>query len=83
MSGAADTLSGRDCTAYIVQETKGAPLLLCVIDHDKTGFHTFNLSIANASRLVAECGTAVNEHLGGLNLKWPLQEIVGQLVKQK
>lgn len=83
MSTAEDTLKGRVCTAYIVQETKGAPLSLCVIDHDKTGFHIFDLSIQNASRLAAECSVAVNEHLGGLNPKWPLQDIIGQLVKPK
>jgi len=67
-------MKGR-CTAYIVQETKGAPLSLCVIDHDNAGFHMFDLSVANAARLVSECGAALNEHLGGLNPKWGHQDL--------
>lgn len=73
----------RDVTAYFLQETKGAPISLCVIDHTNNGFHVFPISTLGISRLVAEGAAAINESLGGLNPKWPLQEIATALSKKQ
>jgi hypothetical protein len=69
----------RECVAYILQETKGAPISLAVLDKERQAFHVFPLSILGASRIASECAAAVHEHLGGLNMKFPLQEIATQL----
>lgn len=65
----------RGAIIYVLQEHKGAPLKLCVMDQDREQFHIFPLSILNASRLVAECGGAVNSYLGGEDLKFAHQEL--------
>jgi hypothetical protein len=60
---------------YIVQQTVGAPLSLCVMDRDKEQYHVFPISLANASRLAAECSAAVNSALGGVSDKHAVQDI--------
>jgi hypothetical protein len=74
----ADYLPGGDTIAYILQERVGAPLTLCVMDRRAQQYHTFPLSLANASRLAAECSTAINTAIGGADYKGALETIMAK-----
>lgn len=66
----------RGCVAYLLQESRGAPIQLAVADVEKGQFHAFPISIEAISRLAAECSEAVNAHLGGMSPKHNTREIV-------
>lgn len=57
---------------YIIQPQSRGPMMLCVMDQRRGEFHTFPLTLANASRLAAECSTAINVAIGGVDYKGAL-----------
>lgn len=72
-------VQGDDGTiAYVLQEHKDAPLILCVMGRRSGEFHTFPLSLANASRLAAECSTAINIAIGGVDHAAAVRILMGK-----
>jgi len=60
--------------AYIVQANRDAPILLCVRDYERGGYHQFELDIQNVARLAAECSDRVSIALGAVDMKSAGQE---------
>lgn len=54
-------------TVYIIQESVGSQLYLCVMNEKFGGFNRFPITVLNAARLASECAWAVNGALGGYN----------------
>lgn len=70
------TLPGEETICYIIQPQSKGALMLCVMDRRNEQFHSFEISLANASRLAAECATAINVAIGGADHKAALEAIL-------
>ena len=73
-----DYLPGGPTIAYVLRGERGTNLMLCVMDRQTETFHQFSLSLANASRLAAECSDAINVAIGGADYKMATEILRGE-----